>query len=80
MSNISHVLNSDEVSIFELCTEAVSKFPNDIDSQHNYLWKRMREIGYKVEVTETKPSEKRRIEKMSDATLAKFFPNIQICS
>lgn len=80
MSNISHVLNSDKISIYELCEESMSKLPNDVDSQHNYLWKRMREIGYKVEVTETKPIEKRRIKKMSDATLAKFYPDIQIYS
>ena len=77
MSNISYQLNSNSISFIDLFEEAKSKFPNDEQNQHLYLWERMREIGYTIEETETKPSDIRVLKKMSDATLAKYFPNTQ---
>ena len=77
MSNISYILNSDTISIIDLCKESETKFPNDKQNQHDYLWKRMREIGYTREETETKQSDIRVLKKMSDATLAKYFSDIQ---
>ena len=77
MSNISYKLNSDSISFLDLYDEVKEKFPNDEQEQHNYLWERIREIGYSVEETETKPSDFRVLKKMSDATLAKYFPNTQ---
>ena len=77
MSNISYKLNSDSISFLDLYDEVKEKFPNDAQEQHNYLWERMREIGYTTEETETKSSDIRVLKKMSDATLAKYFPNTQ---
>ena len=77
MSNISYQLNSESITFIDLFEEAKSKFPNDEQNQHLYLWERMREIGYTTEETETKSSDVRVLKKMSDATLAKYFPNTQ---
>ena len=77
MSNISYKLNSESITFIDLFEEAKSKFPNDEQNQHLYLWERMREIGYTIEETETKSSDVRVLKKMSDATLAKYFPNTQ---
>ena len=75
--NLSIKLNSESISIVNLYEEATLKFPNQKQKQHDYLWERMREIGYTTEKTETKPSDVRILKKMSDATLAKYFPDIQ---
>tara|TARA_R110002124_G_scaffold57281_2_gene160612 strand:+ start:563 stop:805 length:243 start_codon:yes stop_codon:yes gene_type:complete len=77
MSNISYILNSDTITIIDLCKESEAKFPNNKQNQHDYLWKRMREIGYTREETDIKQSDIRVLKKMSDATLAKYFSNIQ---
>ena len=77
MSNISYQLNSESITFIDLFEEAKSKFPNDKQNQHDYLWKRMREIEYTREETETKQSDIRVLKKMSDATLAKCFSDIQ---
>ena len=77
MSNISYQLNSESITFIDLFEEAKSKFPNDEQNQHLYLWERMREIGYTIEETETKSIDVRVLKKMSDATLAKYFPNTQ---
>lgn len=75
-SSVHYVLNSETTSIFEICEEASLKFKNNIQKKHEYLWNKMREIGYKKVVTkETRAP--RIIEQMSDATLAKYYPNIQ---
>ena len=77
MSNISYQLNSESITFIDLFEEAKSKFPNDEQNQHLYLWERMREIGYTIEETETKSSDVRVLKKMSDATLAKYSSDIQ---
>ena len=77
MSNISYKLNSESITFIDLFEEAKSKFPNDEQNQHLYLWERMREIGYTIEETETKSSDVRVLKKMSDATLAKYSSDIQ---
>ena len=77
MSNISYKLNSESITFIDLFEEAKSKFPNDEQNQHLYLWERMREIGYTTDETETNSSDVRVLKKMSDATLAKYFPNTQ---
>ena len=77
MSNISYKLNSESITFIDLFEEAKSKFPNDEQNQHLYLWERMREIGYTTEETETKSSDVRVLKKMSDATLAKYSSDIQ---
>ena len=77
MSNILYQLNSESITFIDLFEEAKSKFPNEKQKQHLYFWERMREIGYTTEETETKPSDIRVLKKMSDATLAKYFPNTQ---
>ena len=77
MSNISYQLNSESITFIDLFEEAKSKFPNEKQKQHLYFWERMREIGYTTEETETKPSDIRVLKKMSDATLAKCFSDIQ---
>ena len=77
MSNISYKLNSESITFIDLFEEAKSKFPNDDKEQHCYLWERMREIGYTVETTKTNPNDVRELKKMSDSTLAKYFPDSQ---
>ena len=77
MSNISYKLNSESITFIDLFEEAKSKFPNDEQNQHLYLWERMREIGYTIEETETKSIDVRVLKKMSDATLAKYSSDIQ---
>ena len=77
MSNILYKLNSKSITFIDLFEEAKSKFPNDKQNQHLYLWERMREIGYTIKKTETKPSDVRVIKKMSDATLEKYSSDIQ---
>ena len=77
MSNISYKLNSESITFIDLFEKTKSKFPNDEQNQHLYLWERMREIGYTIEETETKSSDVRVLKKMSDATLAKYSSDIQ---